>query len=45
MKTNITLDENFEITIINRHDLIEKGYDDDKGMGFYKVFFVNEGQK
>jgi hypothetical protein len=43
--TTIVLDENFEINIKSRHDLIDKGYDDDKGMGFYKVYFVNELNK
>lgn len=44
-KSIIVLDENFEITILNRHDLIEKGYDDDKGMGFYKVYFATDYNK
>jgi hypothetical protein len=45
MKGSIKLDENFEITIKARHDFLEKGYDDERGMGFYKVYFVNEELK
>jgi hypothetical protein len=44
-ETTIVCDENFEITIKSRHDLIEKGYDDDKGLGFYKVYFANDYHK
>jgi hypothetical protein len=43
-KTKIKLDKNFEILIKSRHDLIEKGYDDEKAMGFYKVYFLNESK-
>jgi len=38
----IKLDKNFQIHINSRHDLIEKGYDDEKAMGFYKVYFIHE---
>jgi len=45
MKSNIKLDDNFNITISGRHDLIENGYDDEKGMGYYKLYFIHETQK
>lgn len=38
----IKLDKNFQIHINSRHDLVEKGYDDEKGMGFYKVYYIHE---
>lgn len=38
----IKLDKNFQIHINSRHDLLEKGYDDEKGMGFYKIYFIHE---
>lgn len=42
MKGVVNLDKNFQLTIHNRYDLIEKGYDEEKGMKFYKVYYVNE---
>lgn len=45
LKSGIKLDDNFDITIKGRHDLIESGYDDEKGMGFYKIYFIHEVQK
>lgn len=41
-KTLIKLDSNFEIHIKNHHDYLEKGFDEEKGMKFYKVYFINE---
>jgi len=32
------------LLIKSRHDLVEKGYDDDKAMGFYKVYFLTESK-
>lgn len=45
MSSTIKLDSNFDITIKGRHDLIERGYDDNKGMGFYKLYFITDTQK
>lgn len=42
MKSVVKLDKNFHIYIHGRHDYVEKGYDDDKGMKYYKLFFTNE---
>lgn len=42
MKSVIKLDKNFVINVKATSNLIEKGYDDEKGMKFYKLFFVNE---
>lgn len=45
MVTKISLDENFDITIKKRHDLMELGHDEEKGMAFYKIYFVEENRK
>jgi hypothetical protein len=42
MKSVVKLDNNFHLYIHGRHELVEKGYDEEKGMKFYKVYFVNE---
>jgi len=42
MKGVVNLDKNFQLTIHNRYDYIEKGYDEEKGMKFYKLYYVNE---
>ncbi len=41
-KSVIKLDKNFHLYVHGRHDLIERGFDDDKGKKYYKVFFDNE---
>jgi hypothetical protein len=41
-KSVIKLDKNFHIYVHGRRDLIEKGFDDDKGKKYYKVFFEDE---
>jgi hypothetical protein len=38
----LKLDKNFHIYVHGNRQLIERGYDDEKGMNFYKVFFSNE---
>jgi hypothetical protein len=42
LKSIIKLDNNFNIQINGNHDLLESGYDEDKKMKFYKVFYINE---
>ncbi len=42
MKTILKLDKNFHIYIHGRHDYVENGYDDEKGLKYYKLFYVNE---
>lgn len=42
MKSVVKLDKNFHIYIHGRHDYVEKGFDEDKGLKFYKIFYVNE---
>jgi hypothetical protein len=41
-KSVLKLDKNFHIYIHGDKELIEKGYDEDKSMNFYKVFFKEE---
>lgn len=42
MKSVLKLDKNFHIYVHGRHDYIQKGFDEDKGMNFYKIFFNSE---
>lgn len=41
-KSVIKLDKNFHIYVHGRRDLIERGFDEDKGKNFYKVFYEEE---
>ena len=41
-KSVIKLDENFNIYVRGRRDLIERGFDEEKGKSFYKVYFDQE---
>lgn len=41
-KSVLKLDKNFHIYVHGRRDLIERGFDDDKGKKYYKVWFDNE---
>lgn len=40
--TNIRLDNNFGISIHGGENLLEKGYDEEKGMKYYKLYFKEE---
>ena len=41
-KQVIKLDKNFHLYVHGKRDLVEKGFDESKGMNFYKVYFENE---
>ena len=41
-KNILKLDKNFHIYIHGNKDLIEKGFDDERSMNFYKVYFRDE---
>jgi len=41
-KSVLKLDRNFHIYIHGNKELIEKGFDDDKSMNYYKVYFKEE---
>ncbi len=42
MRSILKLDKNFHIYVHSRHDYIQKGYDEDMGMHFYKLYFSKE---
>jgi hypothetical protein len=42
MKSVVKLDKNFHIYIHGRHDYVEKGYDEENGLKYYKLYYVNE---
>lgn len=44
-KGHVRLDHNFEIIIKGRHDYLEKGFDEAKGLKYYKLYYVNEDVK
>ncbi|TWI22178.1 nucleoid-associated protein [Sphingobacterium siyangense] len=41
-KNMIKLDKNFQISVHGKRELIERGFDEEKGMNYYKVYFENE---
>ena len=41
-KSVLKLDKNFHIYIHGNKELIEKGFDDDRSMSYYKVYFKEE---
>jgi hypothetical protein len=42
LNTTIKLDENFHLYVHGRKALIERGFDENKGLKFYKVYFEQE---
>lgn len=42
MRSVVKLDKNFHVYIHARHDYIERGFDEEKGLKYYKLFYVNE---
>jgi hypothetical protein len=41
-KSILKLDKNFHVYVHGNRQLIEKGFDDEKGMNYYKLYFSNE---
>lgn len=41
-KSCIKLDKNFHIYIHGKQERVEKGYDENRGLNFYKLYFENE---
>jgi len=41
-KSILKLDKNFHVYVHGNRQLIEKGFDEEKGMNYYKLFFSNE---
>jgi hypothetical protein len=42
MRSVVKLDKNFHIYIHSRHDYVERGYDEERGLKYYKLYYVNE---
>jgi len=42
MRSVVKLDKNFHIYIHSRHDYIERGFGEEKGLKYYKLYYVNE---
>jgi hypothetical protein len=42
MKSVVKLDKNFHIYIHSRHDYVERGYDEERGLKYYKLYYVTE---
>jgi hypothetical protein len=42
IRSVIKLDKNFHLYVHGKRDLIERGYDPEKGLNYYKVFFEHE---
>lgn len=42
IKSVIKLDKNFHIYVHAKHDYIDKGYDEDRNLKYYKLYYENE---
>jgi len=42
MKSVVKLDKNFHIYIHSKHEYVERGFDEERGLKYYKLFYVNE---
>lgn len=42
MRSVVKLDKNFHIYIHSKHEYVEQGYDEEKGLKYYKLFYLNE---
>ena len=42
VRSIIKLDKNFHVYVHGRRDLIERGYDEERGMNYYTIFFQEE---
>lgn len=42
LRSVLKLDKNFHVYVHAKHDTIERGYDEAKGMHYYKLYFNNE---
>ena len=43
-KSVLKLDKNFHIYVHGKREYLEKGYDEDRGMNYYKLYFENESE-
>jgi hypothetical protein len=42
MRSVVKLDRNFHIYIHAKHEFVERGYDEERGLKYYKLYYVNE---
>ena len=42
MRSVVKLDKNFHVYIHSKHDYVERGYDEERGLKYYKLYYVNE---
>ncbi len=42
MRSVVKLDKNFHVYIHSRHDMVERGYDEEKALKYYKLYYINE---
>jgi hypothetical protein len=42
MRSVVKLDKNFHVYIHAKHDFVERGYDEEKNLKFYKLYYINE---
>jgi hypothetical protein len=42
MRSVVKLDKNFHIYIHSKHEYVEKGYDEERALKYYKLYYVNE---
>jgi hypothetical protein len=45
MRSVVKLDKNFHIYIHARHDYVERGFDEERGLKYYKLYYQNEEYK
>jgi len=42
MRSVVKLDKNFHIYIHSKHEFVERGFDEERGLKYYKLYYVNE---
>ncbi len=42
MRSIVKLDKNFHVYIHARHDYVERGFDEEKSLKYYKLYYINE---
>jgi hypothetical protein len=42
MRSVVKLDKNFHVYIHARHDYVERGYDEERALKYYKLYYINE---
>ena len=42
MRSIVKLDKNFHIYIHSKHEYIERGFDEERGLKYYKLYYVTE---